>query len=79
MAEVDSQLVAAVSPNCLCSGAFDEHIRFTAEPDAARQFPAAQGDYRLIFRGQDITERILDWSAQAIRFTIPAASATGYV
>jgi predicted acylesterase/phospholipase RssA len=79
MVEADSQLLATVLPNCLCSGAFDDNTVFTAEPDGAHQFPAAQGDYHLIFRGQDITGRIIDWRPQAIRFTIPAGSATGYV
>jgi predicted acylesterase/phospholipase RssA len=79
LAEEDSQLIAAVAPSCLCSNAFDGDTVFTAEPDAVRQFPAAQGDYRLIFRGEDITERIVGWSPRAIRFTIPARSSTGYV
>ncbi len=79
MAEADSQLISTVSPNCICSGAFDDRTVFTAEPDPEHHFPADRGEYHLIFRGRDISDRILAWAPEAIRFTIPVKSATGYV
>jgi NTE family protein len=79
MAEDDAQLLASVQPNCLCQGAFDDNTVFTARPDANHQLPPERGDYRLLFRGQDITDRIRGWSSKAIRFTIPVGSQTGYV
>lgn len=79
MGEDDARLIATVQPNCLCAGAFNAGTVFTARPDANQPFPAAQGEYHLIFRGQDISARIDHWSAQEIRFTIPADSSTGYV
>jgi NTE family protein len=86
LAEDDTQLIAAVNPDCVCAGGYDETTIFTALPDRFRRFPADRGDRRLIFTGEsndgDITDRIVvpnGWSETAIRFTIPADSETGYV
>ena len=83
LADEDAQLIASVSPDCICHDGYDERTEFTAFPDPVRQgeefagFPPERGDYRLIFRGVDITDRIINWSTQEIRFTIPAGSHTG--
>lgn len=79
LAEDDAQLIASVEPSCLGSADFDDTTVFTARPDMQRPFPAQRGDYRLIFRGGDITARIVNWAPQQIQFTIPANSATGYL
>ncbi len=78
LAEDDAQLIASVGPNCLCAADLTDNTEFTAWPDPG-QFPADRDDYSLLFRGADITDRIISWQPDAIRFTIPAGSRTGYV
>jgi hypothetical protein len=72
-------LLATVEPECLCHN-YDPNLEFVGRPAAGREFPVPLGDLRLIFRGTDITNRIIQpTTAHEIRFTIPPNSQTGYV
>ena len=73
-------LIGSVEPNCVCHD-FDPATVFTARPKPGREFPVPfPGDLRLIFRGDDITARIVQpVTAQELRFTLPDNAETGFV
>ncbi|RMF41583.1 MAG: hypothetical protein D6754_00705, partial [Alphaproteobacteria bacterium] len=79
LADGDATLLGSVSPACICHDAYDGSTVFTAYPSAGRSFPAQRGEFRLILRGNDITDRIIQWGASEITFTIPENSSTGFV
>ncbi|MDO9714212.1 patatin-like phospholipase family protein [Paracraurococcus lichenis] len=79
LADDDAQLLASVVPQCVCAQSLTSDTTFDAFPAAGRDFPKARGNYRLMFRHTDITDRIVSWASGSIRFTLPPDSKSGFV
>lgn len=72
-------LIQTVRPNCLCHD-FDPATVFTAEPGPGSAFPnPLPAEVMLIYRGEEITARIVHADAQRIEFRLPPGVRTGYV